>query len=335
MRILSTWEQGGLGSNVCLLLSPPDWQALRAVHPHLSRRIDDVEIRALFASRLEGRVSATAGLARGPLPEEWDVDSVAPLLAVASTVDAISEVIQDVVTYPRLAVSDLAPLHQVLGRLHNLVLKDRQLVPRERSGQRSSLARRLLRSFSTLSGLVHRLVALLVAFPAGSMPEAVFVTACEVLASLIHNAKESKRIFVACGGLASLLENLHFHAENTVIQATGLAVLLALSARSVACIRLMVDAGAHEIVAASLVAFPGDDKIVARATGLLANMSNVPCVCPVLHRCGVLELALRLRERREAETHSALEEGQSATSSPFVQDFVQYLVQNLQAHDEP
>lgn len=64
----------------------------------------------------------------------------------------------------------------------------------------------------------------------------------------------------------------------------------------------MAEAGAHEVVAAALQKFPGDPQVVARATGLLANMSNVPCVCPILERCGVLTLAQRVLEGSAANT---------------------------------
>lgn len=331
MRFVATWEQGdALSCHVCLMLSPPDWKELRAVHRLLSRRLDESEVRWLFAQRLKGRVEASIGLHCSPIPqEERCIGSIAPLLALASAVEAVAEVLEDVVAYPRLAGPDLLPVRQVLARLHQLTLKDQQLMPRERSGRRATLSRRLLRSFAAFNGLLPRLVSLITAFPVSTMPPGVFVIVCEVLASLVHNAKESKRTFMAAGGLKTLLDFLRGHPDDAEVQAAGLAALLALSARSVFCICLMADAGAHEVIAAALQRFPKDVKIVARATGLLANMSNVPCVCPKLQQCGVLALARRFLIDGEPRPGLAQE-----SATPFVRDFVQYLLTNLQEHHD-
>jgi len=87
----------------------------------------------------------------------------------------------------------------------------------------------------------------------------------------------------------------------------------------------MADAGAHEVVALALQRFSTEDKVVARATGLLANMSNVPCVCDTLKDCGVLTLAREMLVGNELQDR--------VEESPFVRDFVQYLLSNLQEHD--
>jgi len=296
------------------------------VQRRIGRRLGDSEVRWLFAQQLKVRVEASMGLDSNPLSqEERCLDSLAPLLALASAVEAAAEVLEDVAAHPRLGGPDLRPVRQVLTQLHHLTLRDRQLMPRERSGRRSSLPRRLLRIFAAFNGLLPRLVALITAFPASTMPSGIFVIICEVLASLIHNAKESKRIFVAAGGLKSLLEFLRIRPDDAAMQAAGLAALLALSARSVLCIRLMADCGAHEVIAAALQRFPEDVKIVARATGLLANMSNVPYVCPKLHRCGVLALARRFLVNGEPRPDLVRE-----SATPVVRDFVQYLLLNLQ-----
>jgi len=321
MRMLATWEQGdALSCHVCLLLSPPEWRGLRTAHRRFGRHLAPADMHWLFNRRLQARVDGSAALGAAAMPEERSLESLTPILSLASAVEVVAEILEDVTAYPHLVDHGLAPVRQVLGRLHGLALRDRQLMPRERSGRRSSLLRRLLRSFAALNGLMPRLVALLRAFPPYVMPPDVFVTVCEVLASLIHNAKESKRSFVTAGGLACVLGFLRARPRDAATQAAGLAALLALSARSVLCIRFMVDAGAHEIVAVALQSFPSNTKVVARATGLLANMSNVPCVCPALQRCGVLKLAQELL-------------GEEEPSSPFVRDFVQYLLSNLQEHD--
>jgi len=327
MRFLSVWEQGdALGCHVCLLLSPPAWCALRAVHRRMGRRLDATEVRWLFARRLQDRLTCGNGLSYQPLPEEPEPADLASLLALSSSVDCLSEVLKDVVAYPQLVAPGLGPLRQALLRLHRLALRNAQLMPRERSGRRPSLPRRAFRCFAGLSGILPQLIALLATFPASSeklqqrwgdagkdllvqsslaMPPAVFVVVCEVLASLIHNAKESKRTFVGTGGLTSILSFLRSDPDDANTQAAGLAVLLALSARSALCIRLMVEAGTHELAARALHLFPDDGKVVARATGLLANMSNVPCVCQALQRCGVLALAKNILSREIAEESAA------------------------------
>ncbi|CAE8627242.1 unnamed protein product, partial [Polarella glacialis] len=236
MHVLQTWEQGDvLGYHVCVLLSPTEWRSLRASHRCLSRRLPNSEMRRLFERRLKMRASLTSGLGDVALPEEQGSEppGALPLLALASAVNAVSEVVQDAVAYPDLVPSDFAPLQQVLGRLHSLVLRDRQLMPRERSGKRSSLARRLLRHFAAQSCLITHLVGLLKAFRPEVLPPSVFSHACEVIASLIHNAKDSKRSFVCDGGLEALLCYLRVRPEDERTQAAGTAALLALSARSV------------------------------------------------------------------------------------------------------
>jgi len=361
MRFLSVWEQGdALGCHVCLLLSPTAWCELRAVHRQTGRRLGTSEVRWLFTRRLQERLTSCGGLSCRPLPEEQEQASLASLLGLASAVDCTSEVLRDVIAYPRLVEPGLGPLRQALLHLHGVALRNQQLMPRERSGRRASLPRRALRTFAGLSGILPQLIALLATFPASSeklqrkfgdagkdllvqsslaMPPAVFIVVCEVLASLIHNSKESKRTFVGTGGLTSILLFLRSHPDDADTQAAGLAVLLALSARSALCIRLMVEAGTHQLAARALQSYPDNGRVVARATGLLANMSNVPCVCPALQRCGVLSLAQSLLDKETAATSPLSEEESSSQesspdtpASPFVREFVQYLVSNLQEH---
>jgi len=323
MRQLLLGGRGGLlGSDVFLLLGPYDWQALRATHKHLGRWLSADEFRGLFRRRLQDRVASCGGLGRHrPAEEEQALASLEPLLAIAAAVDTAVDVLEDAAAHPRLADVGAGPVCEALRRLHSLALRDRLPMPRERSGRRSPLLRRILRSFASLRGLMPGLVALLTAFPASAMSAALFVATCEVLVSLIHNTKESKRAFVATGGMRGLLFHMQAQPDDAAMQAAGLAALLALSARSVLCIRLMAGAGVHEAVASALQRFPSDAKVVARATGLLANMSNVANVCPALQRCGVLALARQLLGREDPR------------ASPFVQDFVRYLLANLAQHD--
>lgn len=326
-RLLAAWSQGdALGCNVCLLLSPSEWLQLRAAHHRLWQQLPLVALQWLFQQRLRDRTRATKELGRGVLPEEDELASLAHLVALAASIDAASEVLRDIVAWPKLVSPGLDPIRKILGRLHELALRDRQLMPRERRGRRSTLPRRLVRIFAGFSGLMPDLLVLLNTFPPQQMPVDIFVAISEVLASLIHNAKDSKRTFVEMGGLEAVLIFLRAYPGDAEIQAAGLATLLALSARSVYCIRIMADSRAHEDVATALRHFPGDAKIVARATGLLANMSNVPCVCVALQECGVLALA----RRHVGDPHDASGQDGTNARSPFVGDFVQYLMSNLE-----
>lgn len=320
---LASWGRGDvLGSDVFLLLEPHDWQALRAAHKHLGRWLNADEIRELFRRRLQDRVAAPAGLGRRrPAEEEQPLASLEPLLAIAAAVDTAVDVLEDVAAHPRLAEVGADPVCEALRRLHSLALRDSLQTPRERSGRRSPLLRRILRSFASLRGLMPGLVALLTAFPVSAMSAALFIAICEVLVSLIHNTKEPKRVFMATGGMGGLLLHMQAHSDDAAMQAAGLAALLALSARSAPCIRHMASAGVHEAVASALKRFPSDTKVVARATGLLANMSNVANVCPALQRCGVLAPARQLLGREDPHT------------SPFLRAFVRYLIDNLAQHD--
>lgn len=337
MQIVSVWEQGDVfDCYVCLLLTPQDWQNLRAVHRTMNRRLGPVEAKRLFAAQLQDRVSATAGLSQvARTTEEPNELTLEGLLALAAAVGVVDEVIQYVLAHKRLADDELIFVYQVLQRLRRLILPDRSMMPRERGGRRSSLPRKIMRCFASLDGLVTNLVALLSAFPAERMPEAVFVAACEVLASVIHNSKDSKKSFVAAGGLGNLLAALRARPGSSELQAAGLAVLLALSARSANSICLMADAGAPEIVTGALQRFPADTKVATRATGLLANMSNVPCVCAALQKCGVLSLARALLAK-DAEApsqhsqHAQHSQLPFEEASSFVLDFVKYLLSNLQ-----
>jgi len=354
MGVLTSWEQGDvLAYNLCVLLSPPEWCQLRASHGCLARRLDCDEMTALFTRRLKVRATLTLGLGDCNLPEDaGDPKTPLPVLALASAVVAVAEVLNEASSFPNLTHRDLQPVHQVLRRLHNLALKDRQLMPRERRGRRSSLQRRLLRQFAAQSGLILCLVSLLKVFGLEGLPEQVFVDAAEVIASLIHNAKESKRSFLSAGGLEALLVFLRAKPEAEEVQAAGMAALLALSARSVPSIHSMAIAGAHEVAAAALSRFPFSPRVVARAAGLLANMSNVPSVCPSLQQCGVLRLAQKILDESgsaspdqnsqdseapaggdamiDTEVNQA-DQAQDA-SQQFVRDFVQYLMTNLEEH---
>lgn len=357
MRLIATWEQGDVfGNHVCLLLSPVDWKELKFAHRGFQRHLTSATVRSLFAQRLQGRLAAAAALedecnrpmSRGlmpsdghrdglPAPEEVAIASWVPMLSVACLTEALAEVLSDATAFPQLMEPNLGPVREAVSRLHRLALRDQQLLPRERSGRRSSLQRRLLRTFAGLNGIVLRLVRLLHVFPSGSMPSDVFVSACEVLSSLIHNSKESKRSFVAVGGLCRVLAFLRDHPHEAEMQAAGLAVLLALSAKSVLCIRTMVDYGVHQVVAQAVLNFPTDANVMMRGTGLLANMSNVPCVCPALQRCGVLNIAQRLAgdgplsQSAGASRHNRVPE----PATPFVRDFGRYLLAKLQEHEVP
>lgn len=368
MRIVATWEQGDVfGNHICLLLLPHDWQELKPTHRGLHRHLTFSTARWLFAQRLQARLAAALALgnvserqwsgasashsevdAAALQPEEIAIASWVPMLSMACLTEVLAEVLSDAIAFPQLMAPDLGPVRQAIARLHHLALRDQQLLPRERSGRRSSLQRRLLRTFAGLNGLVLQLVRLLHAFPSGTMPSDMFVHACEVLASLIHNSKDSKRSFVAAGGLCRVLTFLRDNPSRADMQAAGLAVLLALSARSVLCIRTMVDYGVHQVVAQALLSFPTDTKVVMRGTGLLANMSNVPTVCPALQRCGVLNIAQRLAgdalhaptasgdARVTAITPGSAHEQDTTVQDPaFVQNFGRYLLSNLQEHQVP
>lgn len=324
-----------LTCGVCLFLSPPEWCELRASHHRLRRRLQAADVQWLFGRQLQGRLAAapSSGLAvalgrfeRSPGSSSADgltaeISSLGAVACLAANVETVVEVVQDIVAHPRLIGPEYTPVREAVVKLHRLALHDCQLRPRERTGRRSSLSKRLLRSFASLSGLLPCLVAMLRVFPPGALPPDVFIMMCEVLASLIHNSKDAKRQFIAAGGLSALLAFLRMHKGDRQVQAGGLAALLALSARSVSCIQFMVEAETHEVVATALRSFPSDSNVVTRATGLLANMSNVPCVCPVLQRCGVFALARDLLLKQTPVGGEA--------ASPFLREFARYLLANL------
>jgi len=322
--------------HVCLFLSPKTWLTLRTTGRRLQRRLQLTDLQLLFAWQLQGRLASvpSAGLVdrltsaengAGGLASRsgGEEDSLLPVLHLASTVEAVVEVVRNIAAHPRLIGPKFTPVRQAIAKLHRLALNDCQLRPRERTGRRSSLSKRLLRQFAGLSGLMPALVTMMDAFPLGALPPDVFIATCEVLASLIHNSKDAKRSFIASGGLSALLEFLRLHPGEAEVQAGGLATLLALSARSVSCIQLMVQANTHEVVAIALQNFPSENKVLTRATGLLANMSNVPCVCPVLQRCGIFAIA------RDILLKQGLV-GSEEASMPFLREFAQYLLSNLE-----
>merc|ERR1719473_1635408 len=100
MGLLSTWECGeSLGIHVCLLLSPPEWEALRSSHRCLQKRLPNEALKWLFARRLRARVDGSTILDVRGLPEQ--ILSLTPLLSFAAALDVIGEVLDDVTTYPR------------------------------------------------------------------------------------------------------------------------------------------------------------------------------------------------------------------------------------------
>mmetsp|Transcript_120134 Transcript_120134/g.339990 ORF Transcript_120134/g.339990 Transcript_120134/m.339990 type:complete len:323 (+) Transcript_120134:101-1069(+) len=318
---MSSWEQADIfPSHVGVLLKPADWQRLRATHRGLAARLELEEMQRLFSCGLRSRIRASTSAAgcMGLAHEVRPYGSLASVLRLACSVDTVAEVLQEACAHRHFVEPGLVLVEEAVDSLRRLALWDRQLMPKERSGRRSSLQRRLLRNFAVFSGLAPNLAAVLVMFPAGVMPPQVFVACCEVLAAFIHNAKDSKRAFSTAGGISGVLSFLRAHASDASVQAAGLAALLALSARSVLCIRLMAEVDAHEVVVLALQNFPKHRKVVARATGLLANMSNVPRVCAMLQRTGALSLAFSILQQ------------DVASPIPAVREFVQYMVLNVQ-----
>lgn len=170
------------------------------------------------------------------------------------------------------------PQGAVLSKLHDWALADSNLQARERSGRKSSIEKKLLRVFCSL----NRVVPVLVDSHHPWIPAAHHVMICEILASIVHNSKEGKSLFVQRGGLSRLLGFIRSHSSPTnpahvKVLESGLALLLALSSRSVQCIQIMVSPGlqSEQIVLAALEQHPNNLKIKCRAIGILANISNV------------------------------------------------------------
>lgn len=322
MFLEAAWARGdAVGCRVCLLVSPLAWRELRSTCRLVRGRMDVKALRKLFKQRLQARLDASLLASPESFYGEALPTSIAPLVNMAASLDKLGELLEDVVHYPRLVDPQMGHARQALRRLRRFSLRDAELLPCERSGRRSCLSKRLFRSFASLDGLVPRLVALM-ALDVGAPPERVFVPACEVLAGVVHNAKDSKRAFVLSGGLNGLMAVLRKHPCDADAQAAGLAVLLALSARSVFCIRYMAEAGAHETAVAALRGFPDDARLIARATCLLANMSNVPCVCSLL-QCGEVQ---GLMDRILLD--------EAGLTTPPTRDFAMHLLANVAGRGE-
>lgn len=346
---------------ICLRLAPAEWRFLRASSRGSARSLSTAQMRRLFARQLQERGLAAAALcsaAAVPPSASLDVPQAparagprpaVAILAIAAAVEASARLLDDLAAQPRLAMPGHAAAAFALCRLHGLAWHGRPLTAKERSGRRATCSRRLLRTFGELSGLLPRLVALLLAFPPAHvedtgafaeavpppLPPAIFRLFCELFAILLHNTRDAKVLFLSDGGLDGIMAYMRACPEEETVQSAALSVLLALSARSTMCIEVLTTAKVHDAVAAAARRFPAGSQIVSLAMSLLANMSNVPRVCPLLRECGVEALALQFLEALSLPVLAEPEVGRHGQDdvlkeAKVVRDFVCYLLVNLQ-----
>lgn len=296
-------------ADVFLFLEPESLVKLRSSHRHMQKELQFPTLRRFFALQVEALMatapvimpSATQSNYKDPQSEESEAGQctkLQPMLDLASAVETSVQVIKRCIKHPKMV--DFATLREALGYVKTFSVGRTNLEPRDWSGKPTVLSRKLLRKFATWSGLIPALLDLVKAFSPDVLPKEVFLTICEVLGSVLHNSVELKEVLIRHEGLPVIVNFVKKHISDLQVVEGGLALFLALSARSEVCIWSMASLHVHKLAAKAWHDFPKKVELVARATGLLANMSNIRRVCPLLHKHGVDVLATKLIRSEEA-----------------------------------